>query len=116
MIPLRLLVVGPLRVVEVTLRLRLIVAAVARLVLVDVAAAVIRTGHIVVDVFLNVVSLASDRISKCLVSLLNFFEHLFCFMLFFLRKTVGTHKVRMVFLCHLVVGQLDLLRRGAALH
>jgi hypothetical protein len=109
MIPVRLLVVGPLRVIEVFLRLRLIVATVARLVLVDVAAAVIRTGQIVVDVFFNVVSLASDRIPECLIRLLNFLKHFFCFILFFRRKTVGTHKVRMVFLRHLVVGQLDLL-------
>ena len=109
MIPVRLLVVGPLRVIEVALRLRLIVALIARRVFVDVAAAVISARHIIVDVFLDVVSLSGDRISERLIRLLNFLEHFERFVPFFLREAVCAHEVRMVFLRHFVVGQLDLL-------
>lgn len=108
MVPIRLLVISPFRVIKVFLLTWLVVRPLACCILIDRLIHLVPIGSIV-HIVLDIVSLSRDRVAEDLIGLLNLFEHLISFFLFLLSHILSLQEIRMVLLRHLVVRQLYIL-------
>ena len=104
MIPVRLLVIGPLSVIEIRLLPHIdVIALSSRVILVCLR---VNTDSCI-QLIVYVVGLPRNRIGQYFICFLNLLEVNLSLLLLFVRLL--KLKVRMVLLGHLVIGQLDLL-------
>ena len=111
MVPLRLLIISPFCMVKVLLLFWLVVAPSGCGIFVD---ALINVHSItaIVHVVFNIISLSTNWITENFIRFLNFFEHLTSLMLLSLGDILPRKEIRMVLLCHLVIGELNVFLFG----
>ncbi len=72
MIPVRLLIAGPLSMVEISNSPRLVETSLSEYILVD---SCILVGHSLINPVLNIIGLSADGIREYLIGFMDFLEH-----------------------------------------